>query len=290
MVYLLSVLMPIILIIGGMVGTPVHAVTIQQTGAATSNTTSISQSSIVQSVSTATGQTTVTTGTTVTPFTGVTTPILTSNGGTFNPFGFVGTTAPVIPLGGSVFNPFPFAGAATPLTTTVTTVVNPSSAGVVNAATGTTTSVFNPFQFAGATLPLSSIGGTVGSLSVPFSPDTGVSLRPAAGGGQSVITTTSGTTTSTGGPSVQSVVTGGSSPTSQLTVSASLLAPQSSTVGTIASSRMSLGGISDPPGQRLVQNPEPSTAWLLGSGLVGLLPTMRRRLRSIDDVGRRLSE
>jgi hypothetical protein len=210
-------------------------------------------------------QTTVTTTTTVTQATGITS-------------------------GGSTFNPFPLLGAAAPLATSPTTINPVPLVGSAPPTPPTGVSIFNPFPLAGAAAPLAApvqpfTASSNGSSAPRFPSATEGSLRPAAMAEPAMSANTSTTLGASLTVPTQTNISSAlsstplvvqSTTTTNIPLSLSLIGQTSN--GSSLINSVATQSIASSNG-RLIQNPEPSTALLLFSGLAGLAWRKRSRAK-----------
>jgi hypothetical protein len=213
-----------------------------------------------------------------------------SGGTVFNPFPGAGAGAPLVLANTSTFTAFPFAGGAVPLTFAPGTIFNPFPfAGAGAPLVANNTSIFNPFPFAGAAVPLTFPGSGVvtgfqfaGSGSAPFRTNGTVASTPVAPTTVVVVTPATDGTTAVNALHLLPL-TGATTPLGSSTTAA--LGP-SSFVGTPASlssnglSALASAGAIQQPTAVLIQNPEPASWVLLGSGLAGLAWRARKRAKT----------
>lgn len=184
--------------------------------------------------------------------------------------------------GGSIFNPFPLVGGSAPLATSPTTF-NPSPVvGSAPPTPATGISVFDPFPLTGGAAPLAAPVQPFTSTTVGAS----ASFFPSSAGGASrsgtSTTTVTTSSTSSSAPMIQTTVT------TTIPLSLALTTPSSTTMSssTVAPSStgvaLALTATEDPVSTgRLVQNPEPSTLILFGSGFAALAWYDRKRRRVV---------
>lgn len=192
---------------------------------------------------------------------------------------------------GSVFNPFPLLGAAAPLATSPTTINLTPIIGTAPLTPPTGVSIFNPFPLTGAATPLSAqvqpfTGPSSGSSASMFPGATAGSIRPAATvGPMSPTSTTNSSSTSTVTIQTSSNAVSTSPPTFQSTITTN--APLALSIPIPISSALSdnsfiISGIGAQGASGsngiVIQNPEPSTLWLVLSGLAAW--AWRARIRS----------